>query len=174
MAGEALEKNPNHIGARILKASVSVTRKQWNEAQTELESTLALDPKHIETYLSLARYYEQRGKAQENPAEAERFNREAERVFRQAVETDGHSSTARLAFGDFLFANKREAEAEQQLRAAFDAAPRKAFDLRFHESAKMWPSRIGPHVGYMQDAHAIKRPTTSGATSQKPEAATRD
>ena len=58
--------------------------------------------------------------------------------------------------------------------AAFDAAPRKAFDLRFHESAKMWPSRIGPHVGYMQDAHAIKRPTTSGATSQKPEAATRD
>lgn len=138
LAGEALEKNPNHIGARILKASVRVTRKQWNEAQAELESTLALDPKHIETYLSLARYYEQRGKAQENPAEAERFNREAERVFRQAVETDGRASSARLALGDFLFANKRETEAEQHLRAAFDAAPNDKLVLialqRFYET----------------------------------------
>ena len=137
-ADEVLQKNPNHIEARILKASVRVTRKQWNEAQTELENALALDRKHIETYLSLARYYEQRGKVQENPAETERLNHEAERVFREAIATDAHSSTAHLAFGDFLYAHKREAEAEQQLRAGFDAAPDNKLVLaalqRFYET----------------------------------------
>jgi tetratricopeptide (TPR) repeat protein len=138
LAGEVLQKNPNHIGARILRASVLVTRKQWNEAQAELENTIALDRNHTETYLSLARYYEQRGKAQENQVEAERFSAEAERVFRQAIETDRRASSARLAFGDFLYANKRQAEAEEQLRAAVEIAPDDKLALtalqRFYET----------------------------------------
>jgi tetratricopeptide (TPR) repeat protein len=123
LAEEVLQKEAQHLGGRILRASVRVAQRRWDEAQRELESTLALAPKHIETYLGLARYYEQRGKAQEQAADAERFNREAERVFGQAIAADARSSMARLAFGDFLYANKRPAEAEQQLRAAFEIAP---------------------------------------------------
>jgi tetratricopeptide (TPR) repeat protein len=138
LADEVLQKNPNHVEGRILRASLYAAQKRWDEALAELEAAIALDQKRAESYLSLARYYEQRGKAQENPSDTAVFNKKAEQTFRQAVEVDPQSAVAHLGFGDFLYANQRPTEAEQQLRQAVEMAPNDKLVLaalqRFYET----------------------------------------
>jgi tetratricopeptide (TPR) repeat protein len=162
LADEVLQKNPNHIEGRVLRASVRVAQRRWEEALAELEGALALDRKRIETHLSLARYYEQRAKAQPDPAELERFNREAERVFRQAIEMDPRSSVAHLAFGDFLYSNARTEEAEQQLRQAAELAPDHKLALtalqRFYETQQ----RYGEAEQYLTRLAALDPDKTAG------------
>ncbi len=138
LADEVLQKDPHHIEGHILRASVRLARKQWEEAEAELKRALELNPQRLETHLSLARYYDQRSKAQTSQAEVEGFKREAERIFRQAVEMHPRSSLARLAFGDFLYSTGKAAEAEEQLRQADELAPRDKLVLtalqRFYET----------------------------------------
>ncbi|HZS05745.1 MAG TPA: tetratricopeptide repeat protein [Blastocatellia bacterium] len=120
LAKEILQKDQNHIEGRILLASVRTSQKRWDEAKAELDRAIALDPKRTESHLSLARFYDQRGKATEDPAAAGRLIDEAEKTFRQAVETDPKSIIARLAISDFYYSNKREAEAEKEMKQAFE------------------------------------------------------
>ncbi len=121
LANEVAQKNPDHIENRVLMADVRAAQKRWAEADAEFQKAISLDANRIETHLHLARYYERRAKA--DSAQAAAFHAKAESVFRQLIERNPKSVTARLAFGDFLFANKREAEAEQQLLAAHQAEP---------------------------------------------------
>ncbi len=121
LANEVAAKNPNHVENRVLIADVRAAQKRWPEAEAEFQKAIALDPNRIETYLHLARYYERRAKNDE--AQAQAFHTKAEEVFRQLIERNPKSVNARLAFGDFLFANKRETEAEQQLLQAHQADP---------------------------------------------------
>ncbi len=121
LSGEVALKNPDHVENRVLIADVRAAQKRWAEAEAEFQKAISLDANRIETHLHLARYYERRAKA--DSAQAAAFHAKAESVFRQLIERNPKSVTARLAFGDFLFANKREAEAEQQLLAAHQAEP---------------------------------------------------
>lgn len=121
LSGEVAQKNPDHVENRVLIADVRAAQKRWAEADAEFQKAISLDANRIETHLHLARYYERRAKA--DSAQAAAFHAKAESVFRQLIERNPKSVTARLAFGDFLFANKREAEAEQQLLAAHQAEP---------------------------------------------------
>jgi tetratricopeptide (TPR) repeat protein len=121
LANEVAQKNPDHVENRVLIADVRAAQKRWAEAEAEFQKAISLDANRIETHLHLARYYERRAKA--DYAQAAAFHAKAESVFRQLIERDPKSVTARLAFGDFLFANKRESEAEQQLLAAHQAEP---------------------------------------------------
>ena len=121
LSNEVAQKNPNHVENRVLIADVRAAQKRWAEAEAEFQKAISLDSNRIETYLHLARYYERRAKADQ--AQSQAFHAKAEDVFRRLVERNPNSVGARLAFGDFLFANKREAEAEQQLLAAHQAEP---------------------------------------------------
>lgn len=121
LANEVAQKNPNHVENRVLIADVRAAQKRWPEAEAEFQKAIALDPNRIETYLHQARYYERRAKNDE--AQAQAFHSKAEEVFRQLIARNPKSVNARLAFGDFLFSNKREAEAEQQLLQAYQADP---------------------------------------------------
>lgn len=121
LSGEVAQKNPNHVENQVLIADVRAAQKRWAEADAEFQKAISLDANRIETHLHLARYYERRAKA--DAIQADALHAKAESVFRQLIERNPRSVTARLAFGDFLFSNKREAEAEQQLLAAHQAEP---------------------------------------------------
>ena len=57
LAKEVLQKDPNHIEGRILMGSVLFAQGHQKEAFDELNSAIAIDPKRVESYLSLARFY---------------------------------------------------------------------------------------------------------------------
>lgn len=136
LAKEVLGKNQNHIEGHILLASVRTSQKKWDEAKAELDTAIALDPKRSESYLSLARYFDQRGK--ESGADGKRYFDEAETVFRKAIDNDPKSVISRLALSDFYYSNNRKPEAEQELRKAFDIDPNDKLLLaalqRFYEN----------------------------------------
>ena len=145
LANEALKRNPDYVEGRVLLANVRIAQKLWDEAKVELDRAINLDPQRVETYLNLARYYDQRADA--DPPQAGTFRPQAETVYQQTIERHPNSAGARLAFGDFLSAHKREAEAERQLLAALQSAPENKLVLvalrrfyetqqRFHEAEK--------------------------------------
>lgn len=121
LANEILQKNPDHAEGRVLIADVRAAQKRWGDAESAFQKAISIDPSRIETYLHLAAYYERRAKNAE--AQAQAFHSKSEEVFRRLIAQNPKAVNARLSFGDFLFANKREAEAEQQLLAAQQADP---------------------------------------------------
>jgi tetratricopeptide (TPR) repeat protein len=140
LANDVLQKKPQSIEGHILLANIRVAQKQWDEAKEELQRSIDLDPDRIETQLSLARYYDQRAKAE--PAQAPDLLAQAEAVFRRLIEKNPSASGVRLAFGDFLFAHQRDADAEQQLLKAFEADPKDKLVLvalrRYYESQQRY------------------------------------
>lgn len=121
LANDVLQKDANYVAGRVLKANVRAAQKNWDEAQREFQRAVELDPNRIETQLSLARYYDQR--AQAEPTKSAEFLAQAETIFRQIIEKNPQAAGARLAFGDFLFAHERHADAEQQLLQAHQTDP---------------------------------------------------
>ncbi|MCI0660271.1 MAG: tetratricopeptide repeat protein [Acidobacteria bacterium] len=116
LANEVLKRDSQYIDGHLLLGNLRIARKQFDEAKQSFDRALELGPGLIDTHLSLANYYEQRAKVE--VSRAENYRAEAEATYRRIIEKYPKSSTARLAFGDFLFANKREPEAEQQLLEA--------------------------------------------------------
>ncbi len=140
LANDVLQKNPDYIEGHVLLANVRIGQKQWDEAKQELQRAIDLDPNRIETQLNLARYYDRRAKADKE--QAQNLKAQAETVFRQLVEKNPNAGHVRLAFGDFLFANDRGAEAEQQLLEALKADPKDKLTLvalrRYYESQQRY------------------------------------
>ncbi len=138
LAGEVLQKKTDSVEGRVLLANVRIAQKKWDEAKQELDRAIQLDPARIETQLNLAGYLDRRGKAES--AQADSFKSQAETVFKQLIEKNPNSTNARLSYGDFLFANKREPEAEQQLLAAHKSDPSDKLTLvalrRYYESVQ--------------------------------------
>lgn len=138
LANEVLGKDANHIEGHILMASVRTAQGKWEEAQGELERAIAINPKRVESHLSLGRFWEQRAKVQTDKAQRDRFNSEAERVFREALNAGPNSSLAHLAYGDFLYSNQRVNEAEAELKKANELDPQDRIALsaiaRFYEA----------------------------------------
>src|SRR5436853_7783501 len=59
LAKEVLQKDPNHIEGHILMGSVLFAQGHKPEAFAELNRAVEIDPKRVESYLSLARFYAQ-------------------------------------------------------------------------------------------------------------------
>jgi len=113
LANEVLRKNPNHIEGIILRASILTARdRPYDEVLAEINRAISIDPKRIETYLSLARFYLNRN----DPAKAEE-------TFRKAVSVNDGSALAHTQLGRFLAQMKRTAEAEAELRRAVEVEP---------------------------------------------------
>lgn len=136
-ARDVLEADANNIEGYILRASVRTSQKKWTEAEADLKRALELNPKRIESYLSYARYYQERGKLDTDKA---RLDGEAEKLYKQAISIDGKSSLAHLALADFFYSNQRLEEAETHLKQAVEADPTDRAALaaiaRFYESRK--------------------------------------
>jgi tetratricopeptide (TPR) repeat protein len=140
LADDVLKKNPDYIAGRVLLANVRVAQERWDEAKEEFERARELDPQRIATQLNLARYYDQRAKA--DSSQTGSFGSQAENIYRQTIERNPDSADARLAYGDFLSAHKREPEAEQQLLAALQSDPENKLVLvalrRFYETQQRY------------------------------------
>ncbi len=121
LANETLKRNPDYVEGRVLLGNVRIAQKLWDEAKVEFDRAISLDPQRVEAHLNLARYYDQRATA--DPAQSGTFRSQAETIYLQTIERNPKSADARLAFGDFLSAHKREPEAEQQLLAALQSGP---------------------------------------------------
>ena len=113
LANEVLQKNPNHIEGIILKASIlSVRNRPDAEVLSEINRAISLDPKRVDSYLSLARFYLNKN----DPAKAEES-------FRRAISVNEASGVAHTQLGRFLAQMKRTGEAEGELRRAVDVEP---------------------------------------------------
>src|SRR5262245_28628040 len=140
LANEVLKRDPQYIDGHLLLGNLRIAQKQFDEAKQSFDRALELAPGLIETQLSLANYYEQRAKAE--VSRAENYRAEAEATYRRLIEKYPNSSTIKLAFGDFLFANKRDSEAEQQLLDAHNINPKDKLVLvalrRFYETRQRY------------------------------------
>src|SRR4051794_9949492 len=91
LAQEVLKKDPNHIEGHILLATVLFAQGRNDQSLAELKRAIALDPKRVESVLSLARFYmstKDQGRAEE--------------TFKQAISLNGDSSIAHSEYGKFL------------------------------------------------------------------------
>ncbi len=113
LANEVLQKNPNHIEGIILKASIlSARNRPEQEVLAEINRAINLDPKRVDSYLSLARFYLNRNDLAK-----------AEETFRRAVTINEGSALAHTQLGKFLAQQQRIDEAEAELRRAVEVEP---------------------------------------------------
>ena len=136
-AREVLEADANNIEGYILRASVRTAQQKFAEAEQDLKRAIDLNPKRVESYLSYAKYWQERSKA---ATDKNTQLAEAEKYFKQAISMDAKSSVAHLAYADFLYTNQRLDEAETQLKEAVSVDPNDRIALaaiaRFYESRK--------------------------------------
>ncbi len=81
LAKEMLQRDPNYIEGHILMGSVLFAQNKRDEAFAQLNQAIELNPKRIESYLSLARFYI----VSKEPAKAEE-------VFKRAISIDNNSA----------------------------------------------------------------------------------
>src|SRR5947208_13204613 len=91
LAKEVLQKDSNHIEGHILMGSVLFAQGHKPEAFAELNRAVEIDPKRVESYLSLARFY----------AKTKEFVT-AEATYHRAISVGGASALAYYEYGKFL------------------------------------------------------------------------
>jgi tetratricopeptide (TPR) repeat protein len=119
LAREVLQKDPNHIEGHILMATVLFAQDKRDESLAELKRALEINPKRVETILSLARYYM-------NTKDAAK----AEETFRQAISVNDNSALAHSEYAKFLVQSGRNDQAEAEFRRAVEVEPTN-HDARF-------------------------------------------
>jgi tetratricopeptide (TPR) repeat protein len=112
LAKEVLQKDPNHIEGRILMGSVLFAQDHRKEAFDQLNSAIAIDPKRVESYLSLARFYMMT-----------KDMATAEATFQRAISVNESSALARYEYGKFLVQTDRKDAAETEFVKAVQVEP---------------------------------------------------
>src|SRR5262249_12530573 len=112
LAKEVLAKDANNIEGHILMGSILFTQNQKDKAFEELNHAIQIDPKRVESYLSMAKAHI----ANKDPKQAEEF-------FTRAIAINGTSPLAHTEYGKFLAQTNRTAEAEVELRKGVEVGP---------------------------------------------------
>ncbi|MBD0326141.1 MAG: tetratricopeptide repeat protein, partial [Pyrinomonadaceae bacterium] len=114
LAKEVLAKDPNFIEGHILMATVLYAQDKAHpeRALASLNRAIEIDPKRVESYLSLARFYTTINDA-----------KKAEETLRRAVEVNPASALAHAEYGRFLVAQNRAGEAESEFKKAVEVEP---------------------------------------------------
>ena len=111
---EILAAEPSYIEGHILSASILAAQgKPDKDVINAINKAIALDPKRVESYISLERLYMTRDKAPE-----------AEAAIRKGIEANPASVLGYTEYGRFLTYADRDSEAETQFKKAIgiDAA----------------------------------------------------
>ncbi|MCA1605889.1 MAG: tetratricopeptide repeat protein [Acidobacteria bacterium] len=112
MAQEILQKNSNHVEGHILMGSVLYARNERDKAFAAINHAIELEPKRVESYLSLARFYiviKDRTKAEE--------------TFQRAISVNSNSGLAHTEYGKYLVQLNRLPEAEAEMNKAVEVEP---------------------------------------------------
>jgi tetratricopeptide (TPR) repeat protein len=117
LAKDVLQKDGNHIEGHILMGSVLFAQDHKTEAFAELNRAIEIDPRRVESYLSLARFH----------ARTNDFTT-AESIYQRAISVNGTSALAHYEYGKFLvqLARLDAAEAEFQKAVEVDSNNREA------------------------------------------------
>lgn len=115
LAKEILLKDPNYIEGHILMATVLFAQDKAHpeRALAELNRAVEIDPKRVESYLSLARFYT-----------SINDTAKAEETLRRAVNVNPASGLAHSEYGRFLIAHNRAGEAEAEFKKAVEVEPK--------------------------------------------------
>ncbi len=107
-------RDPNFIEGYVLQASLLSARgKPEKEVLDVLNKAIALNPKRVETYSSLARYLMKTGKLGE-----------AEKAIQKGISADPNTAFGYLEYGRFLDSANRAPEAETAYRKAIEVEPK--------------------------------------------------
>ena len=107
---EILAKNPTFIEGHILTASIMAAQSKPDaEVVSAVKKAIALDPKRIESYVSLERLYMTREKAPE-----------AEAAIQNGIAANPASAIGYTEYGRLLMYSTRDAEAETQFQKGID------------------------------------------------------
>ena len=101
LAKAILQKDSNHVEGHILMGSILYAQNQREQAFAEINHAISLDPKRVESYLSLARFYI-----------VTNDNAKAEETFQRAISVNDNSGLAHTEYGKYLVQQNRQAEAE--------------------------------------------------------------
>jgi Tfp pilus assembly protein PilF len=110
LAKEVLQKDANHIEGHILMGSVLFAQDHKTEAFAELNRAIEIDPRRVESYLSLARFH-----AQGNDPATD------ESIYQRAISVNASSALAHYEYGKFLVQIKRLDNAETEFQKAVQA-----------------------------------------------------
>ncbi len=106
-------KDPNFVEGQILKASILATQNRpESEVVRKIDQAIVIDPKRIETYVSLSRYYMTKEKAPE-----------AEAAIQRGIAADPSRALGMTEYGRFLMYAGRTEDAEKQFNLAITAEP---------------------------------------------------
>lgn len=113
-ADYVLLKDANNVSAHILKADARARMRQIDQALTEMNTAVQLDPQRAASYLNLGVL--ETAKTPDSPA--------AEADFKKAIELDSKSIQPRLALATLYDQDKRFNDSEQQLQNLLKLAPK--------------------------------------------------
>lgn len=115
LIGEMLAKDPRNPDAHILSANVIFFKGDPDaarQAEEKIKYAISLDPQRIQSYMGLAKFYQQTGHVNE-----------ADAVFRQAISINDRSSLAHGQYAIFLVQTGRNDAAEAEFRKAVEVEP---------------------------------------------------
>lgn len=112
VAKEILQKDGSHVEGHILMGSVFFAKNERDNSLAEMNRAVELDPKRVESYLSLARFHI-----------VTRDNGKAEETFKRAIAVSNNSGLAHTEYGKFLVQLNRVAEAEAEMSKAVKVEP---------------------------------------------------
>lgn len=121
---EILEADDKFIEGHILGASVLAATGKPDEVVIDaINRAIALDPKRVESYISLERLYTTREKAAE-----------AETAIQRGIDANPASILGYVEYGRFLTYSDRDAEAEVQFKKAIEVAADVAANIQAREA----------------------------------------
>ena len=109
---EVFQKDQNHIDAHVLRSSVLLAEGDRAGSLAAMQKAVELDPRRVETLMSLALYHRQVGETEK-----------AEETYRRALQVNESSSLAHLEYARFNVGQNRLDVAEQHFRRAVEVDP---------------------------------------------------
>jgi tetratricopeptide (TPR) repeat protein len=112
LAEEVLQKDPNHVEGHILRGTILFATGDRAGALAELTKAVELNPRRVESLISVALYYRQTGDAAK-----------AEEMYQRAMGIDDSSALVHLEYARFLVQQNRMDKADEQFRRAVQVDP---------------------------------------------------
>lgn len=109
---EILSRDKNYIEGHILNATILFAQDKRKEAFDELTAAVNLDPKRVESQLSLALYYQRVGDMAN-----------ADATYRKAISLNDHSAAAHMQYARFFVQQNRLDMAEVEFKKAVEGEP---------------------------------------------------
>lgn len=144
-AERAVELNDHLASARISRGLVSAALGRGDEAMTDFETALALDPTSADAHRGMARVHAARGELEA-----------AEAAYRQALELRPDDRELHDLLGSLLFRTGRYREAERAFRRSIELAPESLIGYRNLSSSLFMQGRYPEAAEAIQQALEIE------------------